>query len=177
VRLLAGQLSHAEVALYEGDDTTAYARIDEDWRRRLALPFSRMAFVRARAFSVHGVAALAACRAGGGDRRLVRAAARDARGLRAMRMPWARALARILDAGIALATGDRAQGRELLERAHAELAAAGMILHATLAQRRLGELAGGADGARRVAAADAWLAAQDVRAPERLARLYVPEVA
>jgi hypothetical protein len=63
------------------------------------------------------------------------------------------------------------------QRAHGELAAAGMSLHATLARRRLGELAGGAGGAREVAAADAWLAAQDVRAPERLARLYMPEVA
>ena len=52
-----------------------------------------------------------------------------------------------------------------------------MNLHATLARRRVGELASGAEGARIIAEADAWLAAQEVRAPERLARMYVPEVA
>jgi eukaryotic-like serine/threonine-protein kinase len=92
-------------------------------------------------------------------------------------MPWTCALARILDAGVALATGAREQARELFERAHAELSAADMNLHATLARRRVGELAGGAEGARILAEADAWLAAQEVRAPERPARMYVPEVA
>ena len=62
-----------------------------------------------------------------------------------------------------------------LERAHGELSAAGMSLHATLARGRLGELAGGAEGARAIAEADAWLAAQGVRAPERFARLFMPE--
>jgi len=52
--------------------------------------------------------------------------------------------------------------------------AAGMPLHATLARRRLGELEGGAAGARATAEADAWLAARDVRAPERLARSFMP---
>ncbi len=104
-----------------------------------------MAFVRARALSVHGVAALAAFRNGEPDRRLVRAAARDARGLRAIRRPWTDALAQVLDAGVALATGPRARARAQLERAHDALAVAGMILHATLARRRLGELDGSAD--------------------------------
>ena len=74
-------------------------------------------------------------------------------------------------------TGARARACEQLERAHAELAAAGMVFQATLARRRIGELAGDAEGARAIAEADAWLAAQGVRAPEQLARLYMPEVA
>jgi len=52
-----------------------------------------------------------------------------------------------------------------------------MYLYATLARRRLGELAGDAEGGRMIAEADAWLIAQGVRSPERLARLFVPEVA
>jgi hypothetical protein len=51
-----------------------------------------------------------------------------------------------------------------------------MSLHATLARRRVGELAGGPEGARAIAEADAWLAAQGVRAPERMARLFMPDV-
>jgi len=177
VRLAAGQFAHAQVDLYEGNGAAAYRRADQDWCRMMALPVMRLAYLRARAFTVHGLAALAACRSGSPERRLVRVAARDARGLRAMRMPWTCALARVLDIGVALATGDRTQGLAQLERAHAELAAAGMSLHAALARRRLGERDGGAAGARVVAEADAWLAAQGVRAPERLARLFMPEVA
>ena len=72
--------------------------------------------------------------------------------------------------------GRRAEAHERLERAHADLSAAGMNLYAVLARRRVGELIGGPDGARAVAETDAWLAAQDVRAPARLARVYMPEV-
>jgi eukaryotic-like serine/threonine-protein kinase len=174
---LLGRIAHAEIDLYEGNGAAAYRRIDQDWHRSIASPLARLAFIRARMLGLHGVAALAACRSGEPDRRLVRDAVRDARSLRAMRMPWTCALARILDAGVALATGARDEARELFERAHAELSAAGVNLHATLARRRVGELAGGAEGARILAEADAWLAAQEVRAPERLARIYVPEVA
>jgi hypothetical protein len=183
IRFMTGQLMHAMIdlygryGLYGAGGAAAYRRIDEDWRRRMAFPLARLRHVRAVLLSFHGLAALAACRSGEPARRLIRAAVRDARGLRAMRMPWTCALARVLDAGVALATGDRARGRAQLARAHGELAAAGMGLHATLARRRLGELDGGADGARAVAEADAWLAAQGVRAPERLARVFMPEVA
>jgi hypothetical protein len=41
-------------------------------------------------------------------------------------------------------------------------------------RRRLGELVGGPEGAREIAEADAWMASQGVRAPERLARLFLP---
>jgi hypothetical protein len=177
VRLLSRQIALVELELYEGDGAAAYQRIDEDWRRRSGSPFARVAFARARLLSLHGVAALAAYRSGERDRRLVRAAARDARSLRAMRMPWTDALARVLEAGVSFATGVHAEVRAQLELAHSELAAANMSLYATLARRRLGELAGGVEGARAIAEADAWLAAQDVRAPERLARIYMPEVA
>ena len=50
-----------------------------DWRRRNAMPFMRMPYLRARALSVHGLAALAAGRSGERGRRLVRVATRDAR--------------------------------------------------------------------------------------------------
>lgn len=51
-----------------------------------------------------------------------------------------------------------------------------MTVHAAVARRRLGELAGGTEGSRRIAEVDALLVAQDIRAPERFARLYLPEV-
>jgi len=149
IRSLHGQIALAQIDLYEGDGAAAYRRIDQDWYRRNTSPYARSGFVRAWMLSLHGRATLVACRSGKLDRRLVRAATRDARALRAMRMPWTDALARILEAGVALVTGAHARGREQLERAHTELTAAGMSLHATLARRRLGELDGGAEGPTR----------------------------
>ena len=175
VRHLSAQLLRVDIELYRGDGAAAYRRLDQDWRRWMALPGARLPFIRAAALSRHGLVALAAYQSGGLDRQLLRAAARDARGLRAMRMPWTHALAQLLDAGTALVTSAHERGREQLERAHAELIDAGMILHAAVARRRLGELAGGAEGARMIAEVDALLAAQDIRAPERFARLYLPE--
>jgi hypothetical protein len=175
--LLVQEIAHVQTDLYEGEAVAAYRRFDQGWRRKLAAPLARVPYLRARMLGLHGVAALAAYRSGPPDRRLIRAAARDIRGLRAMRMPWTDALARLLEASLALVAGDRARGREQLERAHAELAAAGMMFHATLARRGLGELEGGAEGARTLAEADAWLAAEGVGAPGRLARLFMPDVA
>ncbi len=175
IRLTSGQLMLAMIDLYDGTGPAAYRRIEQDWQRRTASPLARLAFVRAGLLHPHGLAALTACRSGTLDRRLVRVAARDARDLRAMGMPWTSALARTLDAGVALVTG-APHAREQLERAHAELATAGMAVHAAVARRRLGELTGGDDGARMIGEVDALLAAQGVRAPQRFARLYMPEV-
>jgi hypothetical protein len=49
-----------------------------------------------------------------------------------------------------------------------------MMLCAILARRRLGELAGGAEGQEAIAETDAWLGAQGVVSPERLARSSCP---
>jgi hypothetical protein len=92
-------------------------------------------------------------------------------------MAWTDALARVLDAGIAIVMGDSPQARDQLERAHAEFTAAGMVLHAIMARRRLGELVGGAEGHEAITEADGWLGAQGVVSPGRMARVFVPEIA
>jgi hypothetical protein len=165
--------TYARIALYRGDGATAYRCIDQGMHQNLSPPSSRGFLL-----SCHGLAALAACRSGDFDRRkLVREVARDARSLRALRAAWADAYALAFDAGVAIVIGDPSRARDLLERAHAEFKALGMMLHAMLARRRLGELAGGADGQEAIAEADAWLGAQGVVSPERLARVFMPDVA
>jgi hypothetical protein len=163
---------YTRIALYQGDGATAYRYIDGSMRRLRQLSFRDWSrFLR-------GLAALAACRSGEFDRHaLVRAVARDARGLRALGMTWSDAFARLLDAGSASVVGNHALARDHLERAHAELTASGTTLYATMARRRLGELIGGAEGQDAIAAADAWLRAEGVVSPERLTRAFMPEVA
>ena len=49
-----------------------------------------------------------------------------------------------------------------------------MGLHAAVARRRQGELRGGAEGARDVDEADAWMRAQGVRSPAAVTSLHAP---
>jgi hypothetical protein len=72
--------------------------------------FGRGEVVERRADLVVVVAVTPAECSGERDRRLLRSALCDAGCLRAMRVPWTCALARVLDAGAALATGTRARG-------------------------------------------------------------------
>lgn len=172
-RVLSAQLWYTQIALYQGDGATAYRCIDQSMRQNLRMPV-----FRGWLLVVHGLAALAACRSGEFDRRkLVREVARDARGLRGLRMAWTCAAARVLDAGNAIVMGDPTQARDQFEQAHAELMASDMMLCVMMARRRRGELIGGAEGHAAIAEADAWVGAQGVVSPERLARLFMPEVA
>jgi hypothetical protein len=61
-----------------------------------------------------------------------------------------------------------------LEEVIVSLVASGMMLHATAARRRLGELLDGEAGAAFLAEADSWYATQGVRNPARLTEMLVP---
>ena len=89
------------------------------------------------------------------------------------KVPWAIPLARLLTAGLAGLAGRVDEAVAALAAAEPELEAAGMELHLAVARRRRGELLGDA-GAELVAQADAWLTAQGVANPARLAALFVP---
>jgi hypothetical protein len=54
------------------------------------------------------------------------------------------------------------------------LAASGLILHATAARRRLGELSDGEAGRALSAEADSWYAAQGVKNPARMTEMVLP---
>src|SRR5439155_3932795 len=100
--------------------------------------------------------------------------AREAARLEREKAPWARALAALLGAAARKLDGDADGARARLERAVAELDAADLALYAACARRRLGELTGGADGARLAAQAAEWFAREGVRNPERMTALLAP---
>ncbi len=70
--------------------------------------------------------------------------------------------------------GDSIAAARLLQEAIVKLEANHMMLYAASARRRLGQLRGGDDGSRLVAAADLWMAGQMIRNPARMATLYTP---
>jgi hypothetical protein len=89
-------------------------------------------------------------------------------------MPWGDALADLVEAGVALGRGDAGRAVDCLRAAVRGCDAAPMRLYAAAARRRQGRLVGGDEGRALTAAADAWLAGQNVRDPERMTALVLP---
>jgi serine/threonine protein kinase len=165
-----------QIELYVGDGARAYARLEQDrraYRRSLmdrAQPARALtAFIRGRAAVASALNAPAAIR-----RSRLREARRVARSLEREGMAWTAPLASMVRAATANAEGD-ARGAAAALRVAIECAAANeMNLHLWSARRQLGCLLGGEEGERYVAQADAAMQAEGVRAPARMATMFVP---
>jgi hypothetical protein len=118
---------------------------------------------------------MAAQAADAGERQaLLRGVEGHARTILRERTRYGDALALLLRAGVAATRGETERALSLLEPAETGLAAADMALHAAVARRRRGELLGGDTGRGLVAAADAWMASQTIRNPERMTAMMAP---
>ncbi len=62
----------------------------------------------------------------------------------------------------------------LTEAAENAFRSAGMALHEAVARRRRGQVLGGTRGRELVESADAWMAAQKIKNPERLSAMLAP---
>jgi eukaryotic-like serine/threonine-protein kinase len=89
-------------------------------------------------------------------------------------MPWGNPLAQLIHAGVACLRGRAADAVALLRIAEAGFESADMSLYAAAARRRRGELVSGEKGRALIAAADAWMAGQQIRNPERMAAMLAP---
>jgi eukaryotic-like serine/threonine-protein kinase len=87
---------------------------------------------------------------------------------------WASALAWLLRSGIATVEGRRDDALAHARSAEAAFRELSMLLHASVALRRQGELTGGAAGERQVAQADAWMTSQGIRNPARMTGMLAP---
>ena len=163
----------AECLLYAGAGSAALRPIRERW------PSLRRSFMlRVQSVLVHSLflraRAVIAARSEGSATADLTSAESDARRIERELTPWGDALARLLRAGIASVSGDRAAALAHVAAAERDLAAADMALHAAVAGRRRGELLGGAEGEAAVAAADASMAKQGIRSPGRIAGMLAP---
>jgi eukaryotic-like serine/threonine-protein kinase len=151
-----------EARLYRGDAEAAAAELESQWR---ALAGSHLLWVPILRIEMAYLAGrIAGARA---DRAGVRRAVRR---LERVGWPISRAFAQLLRAGAAGPAGAVAH----LHDAIAALDGIDSQLHACAARRRLGECLGGDPGAELIAAADAWMAGQGIRSPERMTALLVP---
>ncbi|WP_437970524.1 AAA family ATPase [Sorangium sp. So ce260] len=161
--------------LYEGEPDAARSRLLAEWRgiersQQLRVQPARMDMLLLRARTA--IAAAAARRSG--REPLLREAEADAARLeREVRRDGA-PLAALLRAGIARLRDRPSEAIVQLGAAARGFDAVDMALHGACARRGRGELLGGDVGRALIAQADAAMAQQGVRRPERWTSLYLP---
>ncbi|MDP2315597.1 MAG: protein kinase [Pseudomonadota bacterium] len=165
-------LATAELDLFQGRPADAWNRVAATWPTIVRTMLLRVQVTRVEGAYLRGRCALAvvAVLPASDPRRaeLLGIGEGEIRALHHESVPWASALAAILEASVAR-VGGRADAAALLGRAADRLDAVDMRLHAMSARLVAGEWAGQPDPAPR-----AWMREQGVRNPERLARMYVP---
>jgi len=136
----------------------------------------RIQLVRSEAHQLRARAALANLAAAGRPpaRDAVRAIEREVDALAKEKMPWIDPLADLLRAGLQRVQGRPDAAIEPLRRAIRSFRAQDMALYAAVAERQLGLLIGGDEGTRLRVDAESWMAAQTIRNPAAIARVYAP---
>jgi serine/threonine protein kinase len=171
-------LGQCQLDLYRGDDTAAYDRVTAAWPALQRSLLLRIQPIRIMALEQRARCALAAASHRGGAAReaLLRVADRDVRRLTRGDTSWARASASILRGSLRLAEGRVDAAKEELADGARRFDALSMPLYAAAARRRQGEIAGGAEGAAVVRAADTELAARGVKDAARMTATMLPRI-
>jgi eukaryotic-like serine/threonine-protein kinase len=170
-----GLLARGQIDLYAGDPLRAHEAVCADWPKLSQSLLPRIQIVNIESHDLRARTALALAAQGGpGHERLLREAERDAAVVEGERMPYAMPLAVLVRAGVAAVRGSIAEATALLERAATGFDAADMKLYAAVARHRRGALLGSTAGAALVAASEAYMAEQEIRAPARMMAALAP---
>jgi len=169
-------LSQVQADLYEGQPAAAVPRIEAVWPALTGSMLMRIQLVRSEAHQLRARAALANLAAAGRPpaRDAVKAIEREVDALAKEKMPWIDPLADLLRAGLQRVQGRPDAAIEPLRRALRSFRAQDMALYAAVAERQLGLLIGGDEGTRLRVDAESWMAAQTIRNPAAIARVYAP---
>lgn len=166
-------LAMTQIDLYEGKLDDAWERVREVWRALGKSMLLRIQSVRIEGNWLRARAALASAGNGDAPDRLS-AAEQSMRSISRERIAWAAPVAALVGAAIAHRRGDDRAAIATLRAAIAGFDEVDMALHAMCARWQLGRLVGGDDGAEIERQAAAWMAEQEVVAPERIVALFAP---
>jgi hypothetical protein len=167
-------LAHGQIDLYVGNGRAGLERTDRHWKALAGSLLLRVQNIRVEAQHLRARCALAEAQATG-NARLLDVATKAARTIRRERMPWAIAIALLVDASVA-AVRNGAGAADAFVAAEQALTAADMHLYAATARYRRGQLVGGEAGDALAATARDELVALGARNPERIADMIVPGV-
>jgi len=170
---MTGLMSRVYIDLYRGDGRSALQRLTSKrgWVR--AGFFTTIQVLRVVMASLEGRAALMAADGSPDRGKLLGLARARARSIEREGVAWARPIARLLRAGLALADGGREQAVSLLETAADEFDAVPMNGYAAAARWRAADLTGGTPrGAALRQRAGEWMTRESIRSPERMARMH-----
>jgi hypothetical protein len=169
--------AQTDIALYCGEVPVASERLDPGSRAfaRMLDRFVQTGFIRGLDTRARRRLASAAQTTSAGEREaLLRGADEHARAILHEGTQWGDPLAALVRAGAAATRGETEAALRFLESAETGFTAASMALHAATARRRRGEIMGGDAGREVVAAADAWMTGQSIKAPQRMAGMLAP---
>ena len=166
--------------LYAGDVAAAWSRVEAAWSYYEKWQLLSARSQRINASGLRGQVALARARMCSGEERamLLGVADHERKILEAAATPQARAMAALLRAMAAAASGRTAAA--VVHRLHTAVAAfeaADMALHAACVSHRLGEWSGGEAGAELIARCEAFMQLQTIARPQRYVAMLTPALA
>jgi eukaryotic-like serine/threonine-protein kinase len=169
-------LGRCQIALYSdfGKSPVAWNLINQFWPLFTRSLLIRVQAVLIESLNLHARCALAAALAASDPNNLLHIAEDDARRIEREDLDWGKAHAQHIRAGIATIRGDKKRALELLDVSQKGFTATDMALFVVIGNRRRGELIGGNDGQALIEAADAWMATQQIKNPDRLAAMLTP---
>lgn len=162
------------IHLHEQDGPAAWDLAERTLPRLRRSLLTRVEHVAIDCLQLRVRAALAAATTANDPAPMLAAARTLARQLARRRTTWGRPVATLARAGVAHLRGDRDAAVELLRAGADQAEAMALGLFAAAARRHLGTLIGGDEGRAGVERADAWMAAREIKNPERMAHGYLP---
>jgi hypothetical protein len=169
-------LAQGCIDLYAGEAERLHARMERDWPALRGSKLLVSTLIRTQLLQVRAAACVGAAQSRSGRERtkLLRAAEGHARRFGRLPIVGAAPLAALVEAGIAATNGDVTLAREHLSSAVEGFERAEMKLYVAGAQRQLGGLRGGDEGAKLIAKADAFMTGEGIARPERFAAMLAP---
>ncbi len=166
--------ARANIALYAGEAESGWQFVQRDWKAMEKSGLFYVQYTLVEMVHVRARLALLAAARGVDATAALASAKKDARRLRAQKLPWAQAASRLVMAGVERLSGRPERAVALLSEAEAILEAADMALYLEAARWRRGALIGGEEGAALVDQARAAFGLERVRRPERFLDVLAP---
>ncbi|HZN94470.1 MAG TPA: hypothetical protein VFB81_17270, partial [Myxococcales bacterium] len=158
------------VDLYAGDAAAYWEHLDQQWPALRGSLLLTVEDIRFRMMFIRGFAALAV----GDDPKLRRAAKAAASAMKKIHAVGAAGMGDLIAAALMHREGKKEPAAERLHHAAQDFDHAEMTLFAASARWRLGQLRGGRAGQELEANARQVMAAQKIRRPERVLRMFAP---